>query len=118
MVNKKFFVFLVFLIFCVNVNAIVVSDITEQIRSGNDEIIASNVSIQGEMSNVQTSISNVNMKLDVINERMLSSDDVAEFYDVVNARLIEEAKLHLAINIASIIFALLLIYLSKAKGWL
>ena len=117
MMKKMFFIFLIFLFFLTNVNAIVVQDISEQIQQGNTQIIENNAKIQGNVSQLQSQLTDLTATIEEMKTNQLNKSDMGLIRDNVDQAMIIWQQQMLIMFLFIVFFAYAIGLFGKSKGW-
>ena len=115
---KKIFLLFCLILACSLANALVVSEISEQIEESNENIAQSRAEILAGISENTGVIESLKNEVKGVNDSMLRREHLEEFYFEVDRKLAEHSKHILALNLMCIFFLLSLLFLAKSKKWL
>lgn len=116
---KKFFIGILILLFLLtNVNAIVVTDIQEQIQTGNQDILRSNAEMTGQITALKTEVQNLVVELEDLKSNSVMKSDLPEVYGTIQKLQRDANGQQLATLLAVVLCSFALIFIAKARGWL
>lgn len=114
---KKIFVLcLIFMLFLTSANALVVSDISEQINQGNEKIIENNAKIAGDVSQLKEQIKTLQQTIDVLNKDAMKKDDIKVVAGIIDHQMKLWMQQLVIMFLVLIIFSFLIFVYGKSKG--
>lgn len=117
MFNKKVvFVFLIFCVLLTTVNAIQVTDLSDQIDQGNQEIISNNAKILGDVSQLKEQIRLLQVSNDQLNEDVWKKKDAGVIAKIIDIQMFKWQQQLLIMFLVLILFSFLGLFFAKAKG--
>jgi cell division protein FtsB len=116
---KKMFLGILFLLILLsNVNAIVVTDIQQQIETGNQDILRSNAEMTGQITALKTEVQNLTLEVQELKSNSLMKSDLPELYGTIQKLQRDANGQQLATLLAVVLCSFALIFISKSRGWL
>jgi len=116
--NKIFFIFLIFVLLFSNANAIVVSDISNQIEEGNQKIMENNAQMASEMSQLKEQLARLQQDYSLLNQEVLKRENIPELVFNIEVVLYTFLQQLLIMLLFLIIFSFAGLFYAKSKGWL
>ena len=118
MFNKKIiFIFIFFCILLTNVNAIVVSDISDQIQEGNQSLIENYAKTESSISQMKSTIIDLQNTINDLKNTALLKDDMYVIRENINSAMIIWQQQLLIMGLIMIFFSFGLLFLFRSKGW-
>jgi predicted PurR-regulated permease PerM len=116
--KKLFIAILIFVILFAQVNAVVVTDISEQIQSGNQNILQANAQMTAQIASLNVAMQNLSTQLVDLKASSVAKSDLPEIYGTIQQLNRDANGQQLATLLAVVVCVFALLFLSKAKGWL
>ncbi len=99
-------------------NAIVVTDIQQQIETGNQDILRSNAEMTGQITALKTEVQNLTLEVQELKSNSLMKSDLPELYGTIQKLQRDANGQQLATLLAVVLCSFALIFISKSRGWL
>jgi predicted PurR-regulated permease PerM len=116
--KKLFIAILIFFILLSQVNAIVVTDIQQQIQTGNADILRSNAEMTAQIAGLKSEMQSLSTQIADLKATSVMKTDLPEIYGTIQQLNRDATAQQLATLLAVVLCTFALLFLSKAKGWL
>ena len=117
MMKKIFLIFLTFLLFCSMANALVVSDLSDQIESGNKQIIETNAKIVSDISVLKQNTIETNQRLADLDATTFKKEDIRIVKTAVDLSMKEWQAQFLIMFLFVELFQIAVYLYGKSRGW-
>lgn len=116
--RKLFFGILIFLFLLTQVNAIVVTDIQQQIQTGNEGILKSNAEMTAQINALKVEVQSLNTEIKDLKSKVVMKEDLPQVYANIQQLQRDANGQQLATLLAVVLCTFALMFIAKARGWL
>jgi cell division protein FtsB len=116
--RKIFLGILIFVFFLTQVNAIVVTDIQQQIQTGNEGILRSNAEMTAQITALNTEVKALSTEIKDLKSNVVMKSDLPQVYANIQQLQRDANGQQLATLLAVVLCTFALMFIAKARGWL
>lgn len=116
--RKIFLGILIFVFFLTQVNAIVVTDIQQQIQTGNEGILKSNAEMTAQITALKTEVQALSTEIKDLKSNVVMKSDLPQVYANIQQLQRDANGQQLATLLAVVLCTFALMFIAKARGWL
>ena len=115
--KEKLFIILIFLFLFNFVSAIEVTDLSDQISTGNQKLLETNALLNAEISQIKQQVLAMDQQLKDIDSSAFKKDDIPRLVYEMNIALYEFQRNLLIMLLVLVLFVFAGVFYSKSKGW-